>query len=157
MGLTPTAAADARMHQRMSFDVVFGFIFITALHGTSIIKILTILYINYNIAKRLPKAYIPAATWIFNVGIMFANDIYKGYVFGNMFRFILPSHHGTIEQPWRTNIAFTLDMYRGLIGRWEVLFNFTVLRLISFNLDYYWSLGQSDGSSLEVSQRRLCV
>ncbi|CAI6338834.1 unnamed protein product [Periconia digitata] len=149
MGLTPSAAADARLNQRMSFDVVFGAIFITALHGTSIIKILAILLVNYNIAKKLPKSYIPAATWVFNVSIMFANDIYKGFVFGDMLGFILPSHRGTLEQPWRTNVAYTLDMYRGLIARWEVLFNFTVLRLISFNLDYYWSLSSSDGSSLE--------
>ncbi|PVI06973.1 MBOAT-domain-containing protein [Periconia macrospinosa] len=149
MGLPPSAAADVRLNQRMSFDVVFGFIFITALHGTSIVKMLLILYINYNIAKKLPKPYIPAATWVFNVGIMFLNDIYRGYVYGDILGFILPSHRGTPEQPWRTNMAYTLDMYRGLIARWEVLFNFTVLRLISFNMDYYWSLNTTEGSSLE--------
>jgi hypothetical protein len=51
---------------------------------------------------------------------------------------------------WSRNFGHTLDSYGGLMARWEVLFNFTVLRLISFNLDYYWSLNSKVGSPLEV-------
>lgn len=35
--------------------------------------------------------------------------------------------------------------------RWEVLFKVTVLRLISFNMDHYWSLEYPAGSAIEVS------
>jgi hypothetical protein len=150
MGLTASAAADARLNQRISFDVPFAVIFLSALHGFSILKIVGILYVNYCIAKKLPSSYIPAATWIFNVGLMFANDMYKGFSFGKILGVVLPTSPGTYDQPWRTNAAYTLDLYGGLIPRWEVLFNFTVLRLISFNLDYYWSLSARDGSPLEV-------
>jgi len=36
-------------------------------------------------------------------------------------------------------------------SRWDVTFKFTMLRLVSFNLDYYWSLRQSSDSN-SVSQ-----
>lgn len=35
------------------------------------------------------------------------------------------------------------DDNRGMNSRWYVTFNFTMLRLVSFNLDYYWSLRQT--------------
>lgn len=41
--------------------------------------------------------------------------------------------------------------------RWEVLFKITILRLISFNMDHYWSLDRSrSGSPVEVSGSSMC-
>jgi hypothetical protein len=151
MGLTASAAADARMNQRISFDVPFSIIFLLALHGTSIFKIVAILYINYSIAKRLPRSYIPAVTWLFNVGILFANDLFRGYSFGTIFSYFLPVSNVIDNGVYNRNVGHTLDSYSGLIPKWATLFNFTVLRLISFNLDYYWSLNSRGSTSLEVS------
>lgn len=36
------------------------------------------------------------------------------------------------------------------MSRWEVLFNITILRLISFNLDYHWSLKDGVVDPVEV-------
>lgn len=148
MGLSPSAAADARMQHRISFDFGFALIFISALHGVSAVKILLILYVNYKIATGLPKAYVPAATWISNVGILFTNELCQGYKFSALARLLLPSqttaagneHSYQNWGPW-------VDSQGGLIPRWEILFNITVLRLISFNFDYCWSLDQNRGSS----------
>ena len=149
MGLTPSAAADARMLQRISFDVGFAAIFLIALHGFSAFKILAILYANYYIGKKLPRQYVPAATWIFNVGTLFANEFGRGYSYATILGTFLPS--ATSEKgKSRSDFGHMLDSYGGLIPRWEVLFNFTILRLISFNLDYYWSLNSRDNSPLEV-------
>lgn len=148
MGLTAAAAADARLNQRVSFDVLFAAIFLVALHGLSILKILAILYANYNIATKLPRQYVPAATWLFNVGILFANDFGKGYSYATILGTFLPSTAEKEQQPM--NFGHTLDSYSGLIPRWDVLFNFTILRLISFNLDYYWSFNSRASSPLEV-------
>jgi len=149
MGLTPAAAADARLDQRISFDVIFAGIFLVALHGFSTCKIVAILYANYCIARKMPPSYIPAATWIFNIGTLFANEFSRGYSYGNIISALLPSPQS--EKGERTpNIGHALDSYGGLIPRWEVLFNFTILRLISYNLDYYWSLSSRTSSPLEV-------
>ncbi|KAF1839744.1 glycerol:H+ symporter-like protein [Decorospora gaudefroyi] len=151
MGLTPSAAADARLNQRISFDTFFAVIFLVALHGVSIFKIVAILYANFCIATRLPRQYIPAATWIFNVGTLFANEFSRGYSYATILGPFLPSTGSEKDQPG-SNFGHTLDSYGGLIPRWEVLFNFTILRLISFNLDCYWSLSSPASSPLEKKQ-----
>ncbi|OAF99655.1 MBOAT-domain-containing protein [Paraphaeosphaeria sporulosa] len=149
MGLSPSAAADARMNQRISFDVPFTVLFIAALHGFSAFKIVAILYLNYCIATKLPRPYVPAATWIFGVGILFANEFGKGYSYAAILGTFLPSSRTSEKEQPATNFGHTLDSFGGLIPRWEVLFNFTVLRLISFNMDYYWSNASPSTSSLE--------
>lgn len=152
MGLTPAAAADARLDQRISFDLIFAAIFLVALHGFSAFKIAAILYANYCIAKKIPRSYVPAATWIFNVGTLFANEFSRGYSYASIIGTFLPSVASEKGQE-AYNIGHTLDSYGGLIPRWEVLFNFTILRLISYNLDYYWSLSSQNSSSpLEKKQ-----
>lgn len=63
-GPTHSVAADLRLKQRVQFDFWFALIFIAALHGVSILKILAILYVNYSIATRLPRRYVPTVTWV---------------------------------------------------------------------------------------------
>jgi hypothetical protein len=148
--LSASTAANARLEQRLSFDLYFALIFLCALHGFSAIKILLILYTNFLLATRLPKNYVPAATWIFNLGILFANELCKGYKFGTVAGMLQPtlSDSGAEKQ---SNWGTWLDSHGGLIPRWEILFNITVLRLISFNLDYYWSLDYNSASAIEVT------
>jgi membrane-bound O-acyltransferase GUP1_2 len=145
------AEGEAHLEQRASFDFGFAFIFLAALHGFSALKIVIILYINYCIATQLPRKYIPAATWIFNICTLFANELSEGYKFEKMAQFISPLEGVGLNS---TSLLHTwgswLDSYGGIISRWEIQFNLTVLRLISFNLDYYWSLGRRGGSPIEV-------
>lgn len=142
---TTAVAADARLKQRTHFDYYFSLLFITALHGVSALKVLLILYLNYNIATKLPRAYIPTATWIFNIGILFANELCGGYPFARIAK-SLSSGEETGLVLW----GEWLDGIGGLMPRWEILFNITVLRLISFNMDYYWSLDYPSSSAIEV-------
>ncbi|KAI1160725.1 MBOAT, membrane-bound O-acyltransferase family-domain-containing protein [Nemania serpens] len=157
--LRPTLEeADRRLNQRASFDFGFAIIYLLALHGVSIIKILTILYINYQVATRLPRKSVPAVTWVFNVGILFANDLSNGYKFKNlasMLWIFLPG--GPTDESTSTLVTWGswLDSYGGLMSRWEILFNITVLRLISFNLDYYWSLDRRGSSPIELDPSSL--
>ncbi|KAF2011798.1 MBOAT-domain-containing protein [Aaosphaeria arxii CBS 175.79] len=151
-GLTAAAAAEARLEQRISFDIPFASVFLIALHGLSIFKVLAILALNYKICKAVPRKYIPVATWVFNVGILFANELCSGYSYASILSFILPTSRVSETGEPTSHIGDVLDSYGGLIPRWEVLFNFTVLRLISFNLDYYWSLDPRSASPIEKKQ-----
>ncbi|KAM3088506.1 glycerol transporter, variant 2 [Clarireedia jacksonii] len=144
------AQGEGRLNQRASFDFAFAFIFLAALHGFSIFKVLIILCINYGIATRLPRQFIPMATWTFNIAILFANELSDGYKYTTIANFLSPTGNSglpsnTVLHSW----AQWMDSYLGIIPRWEILFNLTVLRLISFNLDYYWSLDRRAGSLLE--------
>lgn len=150
-GLSPSAAADARLDARVSFDLIFAAVFCLGLNGISAFKVLFLLYLNYKLATKTPKAYVPVATWAFNIGILFANELCHGYPFSDMVAIIMPSPN-TGEKPNNAdNWGAWLDSFGGLNPRWEILFNITVLRLISFNFDYYWSLDQRASSPIEVS------
>ncbi|OTB05074.1 hypothetical protein M426DRAFT_320131 [Hypoxylon sp. CI-4A] len=144
--------ADQRLNQRASFDFGFALIYLLALHGVSAFKVLTILYLNYQVATALPRKYIPVATWIFNIGILFANEFGNGYKFGDFAALIAgsPTQNSLVDSG-STLVAWGrwLDSYKGIMGRWEILFNITVLRLVSFNLDYYWSLDRRSFSPIE--------
>ncbi|KAL1301714.1 hypothetical protein AAFC00_005923 [Neodothiora populina] len=142
MGLSPSAAADARLEHRVSFDVGFAAVYLVALYGVSALKVYAIVYLNYKIATKLPRSYVPAATWIFNMSILFTNKLYNGYPLANIAMSVAPG--SSLVQ-----LAESIDSFKGLVGRWEILFNISVLRLISFNLDYYWSLKQTGSDSIE--------
>lgn len=139
------AAADGRLQIRLNFDLVTALIYVIALNGSSVLKILLILFFNYMIATILPRKAIPAMTWVFNIAILFANELAQGY------RYSAISEGMALVFPTTGDWGKLLDSYGGLMPRWEVLFKLTILRMISFNLDYYWSLDRSRaGSPLEV-------
>ncbi len=152
----PSAPLDSEttFNQRINFDVTFSILLLFALHGFSALKIGLILGMNFLIAKRLPRGLVPAATWIFNIGVLFANEMSQGYKFVRIAELLLP-WTGTLPDAER-NVAFShawahwLDSHGGLAPRWEVTFNITILRLISFNMDYYWSRSAGGPNLLEV-------
>ena len=146
-----TRHADDRLEQRISFDVIFNLLFLLALHGCSSPKVLLILYINYLLATKLQGAYVPIVTWTFNIGILFANELGKGYPYTTIANSVFP--WASAEGREATSWSAYLDSYGGLIPRWEILFNVTVLRLISFNFDYHWARNRSGSNSpVEVSE-----
>lgn len=151
-------AGEVQFDQRMRFDFAFGIIFIVALHGISALKIFFILFVNYRIGKSLPRSYVPAATWSFNICILFANELLGGYQLEPIAMFLspgpgTPSEKATLLVQW----ARQLDDFGGIMPRWEVLFKVTVLRLISFNMDYYWSVDYPAASPIEVSPRNFVI
>ncbi|PSR87411.1 putative glycerol:H+ symporter [Coniella lustricola] len=152
-GKTPLDQAEARLEQRTTFDYYFALIFLGALHGFSMFKVLTILYINYNLAMRLPRNYVPAATWVFNIGVLFANELGDGYSYKNMAIMLSGSSPYLLRtepvQGTLVSWGAWMDDWGGIMSRWEILFNLTVLRLISFNFDYYWSLNYRSASPIE--------
>lgn len=148
--------ADERLERRVSFDVIFNLAFLVALHGFSAPKVLIILYLNFLLAKNLNRHYVPAATWIFNIGILFANEMGQGYRYSMIADILLPEKAGDIKD--NGGWGPFLDGYGGLIPRWEVLFNITVLRLISFNFDYHWARNRSGSTSpVEVRLSNLSI
>jgi protein-cysteine N-palmitoyltransferase HHAT len=148
------AQGAARLHQRTVFDFVFALIYLSALHGVSVVKIMFILWMNYQLAMSLPRKSVPYATWIFNVGVLFANEFADGYKFKTAAALFSPSVPPGVDlgpdTPFLMKWANFLDSMGGLLSRWQVSFNICVLRLISFNLDYYWSQDRGHVNSVEV-------
>ncbi|KAI6108908.1 MBOAT, membrane-bound O-acyltransferase family-domain-containing protein [Pisolithus croceorrhizus] len=122
--------------------IFFATLYLVGLHGTSTIKILTILTINYYIGKGLQGSRIgPLLTWIFNAFILFVNERNEGYHFSSL--------HPSLA---------ALDVFEGLYPRWHISFNITMLRLVSFNMDYYWacnSLSTEDRDMRATQKERI--
>lgn len=158
---TAVDTAEARLNQRASFDYTFALIFLAALHGFSVFKVLAILWLNYNLATSLPRQYLPAFTWVFNIGVLFANELCDGYMYKDLAAMLSgTSPHLLRSAPLNGTLmawGAWMDDWGGIMKRWEILFNLTVLRLISFNLDYYWSLDYRSSSPMEVSSLSLSL
>ncbi|KAN0092559.1 MBOAT, membrane-bound O-acyltransferase family domain containing protein [Tylopilus felleus] len=105
------------------FINLFAMLYLIGLHGTSTLKIFIILTANYYIGKSLAGSRAgPIIIWIFNFLILFANERNDGYLFSSLHPDLAP-----------------LDTFRGLYPRWQINFNITMLRLVSFNMDYHWA------------------
>ncbi|KAF9048876.1 MBOAT, membrane-bound O-acyltransferase family-domain-containing protein [Panaeolus papilionaceus] len=120
----------------MPFNMILSIIVLVALHGTSALKIALILTINFVIAKSCRESLLgPVLTWVFNGFVMFMNEIYRGYKFASI-----------------SPVLAGLDSFGGAYPDWHIIFNITMLRLISFNMDYYWSCKNTDSSDVDVNQ-----
>lgn len=119
--VTPLLGLEKRSH----FDFGFGLVFLFAAHGTNSTKILTHILINYAIGRYVknPKwAY--WLTWVYGILSLFINDSYRNAIL----------NHG----------------FKGIIERWDVFFNFTLLRMLSFNFDYLERLQTLRESKKEI-------
>ncbi|TFY83924.1 hypothetical protein EWM64_g90 [Hericium alpestre] len=137
-----SASATTKKTYLLPFYTIFSVLMLLVLHGTSILKVLVILSINYAIAKAGGGSkWVVAATWIFNGGILFLNETYSGYTFAGL--------HSALS---------ILDSLEGVYPRWHVSFNITMLRLVSFNMDYHWACNRAgaadSGNELTERQRK---
>ncbi|EKM48095.1 uncharacterized protein PHACADRAFT_266551, partial [Phanerochaete carnosa HHB-10118-sp] len=124
------------------FLLGFSAIFLLALHGTSALKLLCILATNYGVAKCFGGSKLnPLLTWSLNGAVLFTSGLCSGYRFGSL--------HATLE---------SLDAWQGIYPRWYIVFNITMLRLVSFNMDYYWACSRAssvqDAGELSTHKQR---
>lgn len=116
---------------RIAFLTVFTTIFIFALHGFNSLKLLLILGINYGLAKAFGGTrFAPVAAFTFNIGALFAVHWNDGFEYSR----ISPA------------LGF-LEVFKGLLPRWQINFNITMLRLVSFAMDYHWAKCESNSGA----------
>ena len=87
---TGHVAAEHRLRNRLNFDFGSALVYIVALNGFSALKVLLILWVNFKIATALPRNAIPATTWVFNISILFANELAQGYRYSVMSEALVP-------------------------------------------------------------------
>eukprot|EP00158_Paraphelidium_tribonemae_P004542 Partr_v1_DN26816_c0_g1_i1_m40427 putative glycerol len=124
----------------LAFNLAFSLIVLGVLHGVGgVVKIVSILSCNYVLVNALkPSRVKVGACWAFGIGILFLNDWYRGY----QFSIICPP------------LSF-LDSYSGLVPRWYVTFNFSVLRMISFAMDYNYALHPELQKVIELERSKV--
>lgn len=135
--------SDHQFSRRVAFDLIFSLIFLTFLHGFSIFKIFIIIMINYIIAMKYAGTIAnPVLTWAFNLTMLFLNEIFDGYKFSQILPWLIAGEG--------RGFGHAIDELGGFMPRWEIHFNITMLRLVSFNMDYYWSHHHEGGAVMEV-------
>ncbi|KAI8321171.1 MBOAT-domain-containing protein [Martensiomyces pterosporus] len=113
------------------FPLVFATVFVVVLFGTSTVFIFALTGGNYLLAKRCGgKRWAPLAIWVYNMAMLFSNEHYKGYKFARI--------AGSLA--W-------LDEWHGILRRWDITFNITMLRMVSFGMDYHWRAKQDAEAS----------
>ncbi|GAA5921160.1 hypothetical protein JCM1841_001178 [Sporobolomyces salmonicolor] len=123
---------------RARFIAISAVALLSALHGSSLPKMLLILWVNWRIGLLATteggwwaRRWTPWATWVFNAAVLFLNETYGGYSWGSL--------SGSLA--W-------LDEYKGLLPRWHISWNITMLRLISFNMELYWAVVAAKAAAL---------
>lgn len=91
------------------------------LHGFNAIKIAVILAGSYGLGKATAgRRWAPICTWAYALFVLFCLETC------------------TWRWAWICRWLAPLDNWTGLVLRWDITFNLTVLRLISFNMDWHW-------------------
>lgn len=103
-------------HKRTYFDFVCGCVFLFALHGVNSLRVMLHVSIMYFATRKINNSsHARMVLWIYGVFTLFFNEKFKSMPLGlNFF------DHG----------------FKGIVEHWEVFFNITLLRILSFNLDY---------------------
>ncbi|WVF65389.1 hypothetical protein IAT40_000116 [Kwoniella sp. CBS 6097] len=126
---------------REKFILFFSISMILLLHGISSLKILGILMLNYRVSKirveGIWKRLWPVVLIVGNMGILFANERNEGYKFGEL--------HAALG---------SLDTWEGMLPRWHIGFNITMMRMVSFGLDYLWRDMSVDNASKVPTEYR---
>ncbi|KAI8446614.1 MBOAT, membrane-bound O-acyltransferase family-domain-containing protein [Phakopsora pachyrhizi] len=134
---------------RVHFQTIISAVILVALHGTSVLKIMVIISLNYVIARvsmlgfgfasnsSKTRALSCTLIWVFNLAILFANDYWDGYRFRNL---------------WIGLDFLDNNNYRGLLPRWQIGFNISMLRLISYGMDYQWASIQESNVEKERAE-----
>lgn len=109
---------------RRIFLALFTMIYVLALHGSNSIKLILILALNYTLAKVCAgqRVYAPLIIWTFGIGTLF----------------LVHWNEGLPWSVWLPAFSF-LDNYTGLLPRWQINFNISMLRLVSFAMDLHWA------------------
>lgn len=141
-------APDALVRSRTRFVLACTIPLLVVFHGASVFKIFLLLALNFAVAQlasardeRLRRVA-PLATWALNLGVLFANELCDGYKFQHL--------HPSLA-------ALDAEWASGRLPRWHISWNITMLRLVSFNLDYYWAVRgeRSERASSRSTSRSL--
>jgi D-alanyl-lipoteichoic acid acyltransferase DltB (MBOAT superfamily) len=115
-------------------------IVVAVLHGSRTLFMFAILCGHYALCRLVSRyRFAVAASWLYTIAILFLNEYYRGYNFEDVFG---------------ASFAW-LDTYRGLY-RWNVTFNMSTLRMISFGSDWHEAIFHPEKVESERGKHRDC-
>ena len=126
------------------FYNITSLIFVYYVHGNDIVWLYALSAINYKIAKHFGGSrWNPILTWIFNLSMLFYADYSRGFkgFFSSLGLSFLVFSRAFCNNKKEKN--------KGLFA-WNTYFKLTILRHISFNMDYHWMVNKKSTGNLSV-------
>lgn len=109
-------ATTSIIRKRTTFDFLCGIVFLFGAHGFNSLRIIIHILVNWIIGQYVShKKVAIGLTWGYGILTLFLNHWFRNTPIG---------------------IDFIDSGFKGIVARWDVFFNFTMLRMLSFNLDY---------------------
>ncbi|PSC74649.1 membrane-bound O-acyltransferase isoform X1 [Micractinium conductrix] len=106
---------------RMRFYLLTSLGFLGYLHGACAIFVVILSLVSFAVAQLAAGCKHGAASiWACNLGLLLAARLGNGFRFARVAGVLAP-----------------LDAHRGVV-RWEICFNLSVLRMLSYSLDLHW-------------------
>ncbi|KAI9139714.1 MBOAT, membrane-bound O-acyltransferase family-domain-containing protein [Paraphysoderma sedebokerense] len=115
---------------RIIFSLLFSLIVLSVAFGSGLIWILIILTVNFWIGRIFKgRRAGPLATWLWSITALLGLGWWdwKWGHWNDGLRFL------SILTVFLQDVGY----FKGMM-RWTVTFNFSILRMISYNMDYYW-------------------
>ncbi|KAJ3063269.1 glycerol transporter, partial [Podochytrium sp. JEL0797] len=114
---------------RIAFSLAFSILFFAIYNGFSgLLKLGIVLGVNYVGAIMLRGSKLaPVWAWSYGLFVLIATNYYRGFQFG-----------------WISPHLSFLDAFPGLNSGWFDPLRFCFLRMVSFNMDFYWKCRLSD-------------
>ena len=103
-------------------SVVFSVLFLFGIFGMAAFKVLALVSGHYLLCNNLSGRNAVIASWIYSLATLYFNNRYDGYQFQSILSILAP-----------------LDELKGAGIRWHIVYNFNILRTISFTMDKYFA------------------
>lgn len=145
IALAVAGALSASTRRRLHIRALLSIAGVFLIHGLNTVKILAILTVNYAIGRALaPSKAAVLLTWAFALATIFAIE-YSTAITEALRP--LPFVGGFV------GLSALCSRYGGLLRRWDVTFKISMLRMISYNMDYHFSFREY--SPIEVPRETL--
>jgi hypothetical protein len=110
---------------KLKASLICGLLFAVYLHGAGFLFLVALVLINYAVAKCLRGTPVFAAVvWVGNLGFLVMTEYYQGYKFADL------------------GLPIALDKFPKSMS-WHRVSNLCMLKIISYMMDYNWSLQPS--------------
>ena len=114
---------DNSLNAQLWYYVIFGLGHALYLHGGGILFLISMIAFNYILVILFIRTRgFPLITWFFNLSFLLITEYYHGYKFA-----------------WISESLGYLDGYQSVMD-WNRVNNLILLKVISFQMDYYWKL-----------------
>jgi len=116
------------MKPLLTYYIIFGIGYLAYIFQTGFVYWIILTAMNFVLISltRTNKLF-PYVLWVINLATLYCNEQFRGYGFAWVSK----------------SLQFMDDEMVHAPVRWNIIFNMTILRIISFGMDFHWAFTSS--------------